>query len=587
MKYKTEWDLTLLYKNEKDPQIDKDVRTVEMLCGAFEKKYKGKDFISSSEKLHRALNDYEKLSKDELFKPWLYFFLLCDIHTDNQKAFAKKTSIEQRVSIASNKVSFFVLELAKINIKTQKKYLNDPKLKKFHYCLEQIFLNAKYNLGEKEEQLLNLLTQTSETMWVDLRQKMLLQQTVIYDGEKIPFPKAKDLYSDLPKKKRHLLYKNIVESAKSVSQIAEAELNALGNYRKVIDELRGYKMPYSASVLSKENTEEEIEEFTKLVTSYFHIAHRFYKLHARLLKEKRLTFADRRVQTGKIKKKFDFDTVLSISRNALRRAGQQYGDLLDEYITKGQIDVYPRKGKQSGGYQMAIGSLPTFILLNFTESVQIAETLTHEMGHAIHSKLSLGQPTIYQKYTTSVAEVASMFFEQFTGLELENHLSEEERFILLHRTLFEDMYGIFCQVACFNFETELHQQIRKQGQLSKEDMAKLLQKHMQAYCGPAIAITEDDGYLFVHWNHIRYYFYTYSYAYGGLISRTLFENWKHDHSYIKKVEQFLSAGKSMRPKDIFESIGIKTDKSFFDAGLKAIENDVIKLEKLAKKLGKI
>ncbi|MEO8582137.1 MAG: M3 family metallopeptidase [Patescibacteria group bacterium] len=587
MKYKTEWNLGLLYKNENDPQIDKDVLKLEKLCESFEKKYKGKDFISSSTKLAQALEEHEILSHSQLFKPWLYFYLTCDIHTDNQKAFAKKTSVEQRVNTSSNKVSFFVLEIAKIAIEKQTKYLSEQKLKKFRYYLQKIFLNAKYNLSEKEEQLITLFSQTSETMWVDIRQKILLEQTVAYNGKKIPFSKAKDLYSDLPKNKRHSLYKRMTETAKSVSTIAEAELNALGNYRKVIDERRGFKMPYSSSVLNNENTEKEIEDFAALVTSKFHIAHRFYKIHAKLLNEKKLTFADRRVQLGKIKRKFDFDTVFTIAKSALARAGKKYANLLEEFMQNGQIDVYPRKGKQSGGYQIAIGTLPTFILLNFTESVQIAETITHEMGHAIHSKLSLSQPIIYQHYTTSVAEVASMFFEQFTALELDQYLSEEEQFILLHRKIFEDVYAIFAQVACFNFETELHQQIRKQGQLSKEDMAKLLQKHMQGYCGPAINVTEDDGYLFVHWNHIRYYFYTYSYAYGGLISRTLFENWKKDHSYINKVEQFLSAGKSMSPKDIFASIGIKTDKAFFEQGLKGIEADVDKLEKLAKKLSKI
>lgn len=68
-----------------------------------------------------------------------------------------------------------------------------------------------------------------------------------------------------------------------------------------------------------------------------------------------------------------------------------------------------------------------------------------------------------------------------------------------------------------------------------------------------------------------------------IISRALYETWKKDHVFKVKIEQFLSAGNSMSPKDIFKSIGIKTDKAFFEAGLKAIEADIDRLEKLAKK----
>lgn len=150
-----------------------------------------------------------------------------------------------------------------------------------------------------------------------------------------------------------------------------------------------------------------------------------------------------------------------------------------------------------------------------------------------------------------------------------------------------DISTIFRQIACFNFELELHENIRKEGQVNRSAIAKLLQKHMRAYTGKSMEVTEDDGYFYVTWSHIRRFFYVYSYAYGQIVSRALYEKWKSDSSYSKKIEQFLSAGRSMSPKDIFKSIGITIDKTFFETGLKAIEADIIKLEKLAKKHKKI
>jgi oligoendopeptidase F len=209
------------------------------------------------------------------------------------------------------------------------------------------------------------------------------------------------------------------------------------------------------------------------------------------------------------------------------------------------------------------------------------------MKWAFHTELSKTQPSHYSHYTTSTAEVASTFFEQVVSADLEKHLSEKERMLLLHNKLLGDMSTIFRQVACFNFELELHTKIREEGIVSKEDMADLLSKHMKTYLGPVFDVTHDDGYFYVYWSHIRNFFYVYTYAYGQLISRALFEKWKQDPSYSKKIEQFLKAGRSMSPKDIFKSIGINTsDPAFFSAGLKGIEDDISTLEKLAKKLNK-
>ena len=106
---------------------------------------------------------------------------------------------------------------------------------------------------------------------------------------------------------------------------------------------------------------------------------------------------------------------------------------------------------------------------------------------------------------------------------------------------------------------------------------------MKSYLGDAVEVTDDDGYFFVNWSHIRRFFYVYSYAYGQIISKALFANWKKDPAYSKKIEQFLKAGRSMSPEDIFKSIGIDISKpEFFEAGLKSIEEDIKKLEKLTK-----
>jgi oligoendopeptidase F len=119
--------------------------------------------------------------------------------------------------------------------------------------------------------------------------------------------------------------------------------------------------------------------------------------------------------------------------------------------------------------------------------------------------------------------------------------------------------------------------------LSKEKIAALHNKHMKAYLGPKVTIKENDGYFFVNWMHIRNYFYVYSYAYGQIISKALYKKYVADKNFIFEIEKFLSAGGSKSPDNIFKEIGIDTTKpDFFQIGLDQVNDDLKRLEKLAK-----
>jgi oligoendopeptidase F len=301
------------------------------------------------------------------------------------------------------------------------------------------------------------------------------------------------------------------------------------------------------------------------------------------LKEKKLSVSDRSVKIGEIKKKFDYETSVKVVGDVFEKVGPVYKNIFDKIVNNSQVDVYPKKGKTGGAYCSGGYEVPTIILLNHTDDLRSLETLAHEMGHAVHTEIAKGQPVLYQDYSYSTAEVASTFFEQVTLSEIEDQFTNEEKIILLHNKIMGDISTIFRQIACFNFELELHNRIRAEGQLSKEDMAKLLRKHLESYLGEAFNVTDDDGYYFVSWSHIRRFFYVYTYAYGQLISRALFENWKKDKKYAEKIEKFLSLGGSMTPEEIFKKVGINVkDPKFFESGLKSIEKDIEKLEKLTK-----
>jgi oligoendopeptidase F len=196
------------------------------------------------------------------------------------------------------------------------------------------------------------------------------------------------------------------------------------------------------------------------------------------------------------------------------------------------------------------------------------------MGHAIHHEFSKSQPVIYEGCSTSTAEVASTLFESFLFYSQFEKLSKEEKIVALHDKIQDDVQTIFRQIACFNFELEMHNTIREKGNMSKEELASVMNKHMKSYLGK-VELTEKDGYFFVGWPHIRYFFYVYSYAFGQLASKALYKKYQEDKTYIEKIKKFLSAGGSMSPEDIFKSIGVDVTKpDFFTKGIESIEEDI-------------
>jgi oligoendopeptidase F len=580
---KTEWNLELLYKSAKDPLIEKDIVSYERAVSAFEKKYKNKkDYLTHDKKLHAALVDYEKLySAIGARKPMEYFYYRTVLNAEDKEAEAQANLLTQRLSKAQNKIIFFEITLGKVDTKKQNQFLKTKTLEHFRYFLYVLFKSARYNLSEPEEKILNLKALPSYTLWVQGQQKLLSQQTVDFQGSKVPIPEAMNKMSELPTEERRKLSDSINEVLKNISHFAESEMNAVYINKKIGDELRGYKEPYSATILGYQNDEKSVINFVETVTKNFKISHAFYDIKKKLLNVDHLEYADRSADVGKINIKLDFKKSSEVFTKALKKLDPRFVTIYQTYLEKGQIDVYPKKGKRGGAFCSSSIGMPTFVLLNHVDNIDSYKTLAHEMGHAIHAEFSKTQTPLYEGHTISVAEVASTLFENFAFDEVFPLLSKKEQIIALHDRVNDAIATVFRQIAAFNFELDLHKTIRAQGSISKEQIVELHNKNMKAYLGPSFNLKELDGYMFVQWPHLRYFFYVYSYAYGELISKALYRKYKQDPSYIKEIEKFLSAGGSKSPEKIFKDIGIDTSKpQFFVEGLKAIEADIKKLAEL-------
>ena len=191
---------------------------------------------------------------------------------------------------------------------------------------------------------------------------------------------------------------------------------------------------------------------------------------------------------------------------------------------------------------------------------------------------------MYEYYSMAVAETASTFFEKVVFDEVLKSLDVEDKKIALHNQLQGDVATIFRQVAGFLCELDFHESVRKDGFVSKDIFAEKMNKYMSMYIGPSMKFEKEDGFFFVDWSHLRYFFYVYSYAFGQIVSKALYEEYKKDNNYVKNIKKFLSAGSSMSPEEIFKSIGVDTSKpDFFKKGIDSFAKDLKEFKKMLKK----
>src|SRR3990172_2011652 len=267
---------------------------------------------------------------------------------------------------------------------------------------------------------------------------------------------------------------------------------------------------------------------------------------------------------------YPYGKSIRIIYQVFNRLDGKFTDVFTEFIKNSQFDVYPRKGKGSGAFCVHhLISQPTFILLNHTDKLRDVLTLAHELGHGINNELIREKQNALNFGTpTSTAEVASTFMEDFVLQEVLRGSDDEGKLSIMVPKLNDEVSTIFRQVACYTLEQELHHEFREKGYLSKKEIGKIFQKHMSAYMGDAVEQSRGSENWWVYWSHIRYFFYVYSYASGLLISKSLQNAVKENPAFITKVKDFLSAGLSDSPKNIFGNLGIDiADKTFWDKGL--------------------
>ena len=213
--------------------------------------------------------------------------------------------------------------------------------------------------------------------------------------------------------------------------------------------------------------------------------------------------------------KMPYDKAKKLVREALAPLGEDYCKVLDRAFNERWIDVYENKGKESGAFSTGVFGVHPYVMLNYTDTLDDAFTLAHELGHAMHSYYSdTTQDYANHDYRIMVAEVASTVNEVLlTKHLLKTETEPRRRAYILNHFLEGFRTTVFRQTLFAEFERKAHDLYRGGTPLTAKTLSEIyLGLEAQYYSAAKMQDLIAD-----EWSYIPHFyrpFYVYQYATG-------------------------------------------------------------------------
>lgn len=591
------WDLSDLYAELDDPQLDADLAELVKMAESFSAEYKGQ----LATKLGPSLEAQAAMTclAEKLM---VYLFLRRSTDATNPKIQQKLGIVQETWSrTEANHLNFFDHELVAMPEDDYQALLeSDEVVKRHQSMLDNMRLNGKYLLEENVERALTLRGPFGPSEWSDYIDEWEAELRFTLGEQEMSLPEILHVVSNHPDGDvRAEALKTFSDglTAQKFDRLMGRTLNVVIGAKAVEDAERGYASPMSARNLGNKIDDATVEALHDVVaqTGAKH-ARRYYNLLRKHLgrdtlrwsdRNAKLPFADNRVVPwGEC-----MDTVLS----AYGSFSPTLKDLVNTMVERKWVDAPPSEGKTGGAFNFAV-CLPgqearAYNFLNYLGSTRDVMTVAHEAGHGVHGMLAANaQGPLMFRAPMAYAETASIFGEMTTfKYLLDRAETDEQRMVMLMDKCSDHINTVVRQISFSNFERRIHE-ARKHGKLTVEEYGEHWMAVTREFYGEEgdLFTYESTGNLWCYVSHFLRPFYVYAYAFGELFTQSLFAvQDRFGDEFEGMYLDLLRAGGSKNAVQLMEPFGLDPrNASFWRDGIEgSLAKWLDEAEAISAKLG--
>lgn len=430
----------------------------------------------------------------------------------------KKLSVE-----VSEALSFITPEILSLPEVTIRGFINDEQLAAYKHTLEEMLRQQAHVLSAKEEALLaqvGNLSQAPNTIFgmlnnADLKFPNVKDETgkeqPLTHGSYIQF--LENANREVRKNAFQAVYATYASQKNTLAATLSANVNKNSFYSKV----RKFPSALEMSLYSDNIPKEVYTNLISTIHQHLPLMYRYMGMRKNLLNLDELHMYDLFTPlAAEVKMVIPFEEAQKMVIESLTPLGKDYVDVLTGSFEQGWIDKYENKGKRSGAYSWGAYGTHPYVLLNHKDNLNSMFTLTHEMGHAMHSYLSdENQPYREAQYTIFLAEVASTLNEALLMDYLLKRTTDlHERLYLL--TYYADQFRttVFRQTMFAEFEMIIHDQAEQGNALTPQLLSEIYYGLNEKFYGPGMVVDKEIEMEWARIPHFYTSFYVYKYATG-------------------------------------------------------------------------
>lgn len=445
-------------------------------------------------------------------------------------------------------------------------YAAEPALAGYRHAIEEVRRRSAHVLSPAEEKLLAAAGEMAEgpsTIGGIFRDADLKFPDVVdkdgrahplTQGTYIPYMESSD--RDLRRRVFETFYHTFASHESLSASILDAQVKQQGFFARA----RGYESNLAASLDVTNVPTAVYHNLIETVHKHMPTMYRYMALRKKLLGVDELHMYDLyNPIVAQADEKITYEQAKQAVLEAVKPLGEEYGKVVREAFANRWIDVWENEGKRGGAYSSSTSRPHPYILLNHKDTLNSQFTLVHEMGHTMHSYLSMkNQPVAYSDYVIFVAEVASTCNEVLMMQDLLKKTNDKtRRAYLINYFLEQFRTTLYRQTMFAEFELKINQLSEAGESLTADALNKVYYDLNRLYYGDGMVVDNEIGGEWARIPHFFYNFYVFQYATGFSAAIALAMKILHEgEPAVKNYLRFLSSGKSTDPISLLKIAGV-------------------------------